>query len=744
VDILNAISGLLRGTVELTAVKSDTLRSMCIAFGIPLPDEDDDELEVLQDLLQARFYGEEEIRALMDSDLDAAELPLLLFWADALSLQVPVEASREDVRDQIIRARRGLDENQPLPAPDGRKRKLDNDILMVCETEELRRLGHALIGEDFARISSRRQLVESLRDLDADESLLAGHNLGLEEAIASPVTVDSPRGSTNLSSREQVAGTSSANLAAQLFGHQREPVLDTLFRSSSQLPQELHGSFILLPRTQLQVGNIVAEVSTPEPSLFRVSSIHPDVSITSVHDRQVFGSLITVHQVWAATQHGLAVLARGNHLPHSPLEPVVPAQPEIIDLQNAPTQSIRELFRSAASSARQLSPPLGSLAPSRPCGSTHGGVGMLAINRSGAPGVPGGSSHTLNEGLPLSDLFSPARQDRYEANRGFRTILGHNASRLLDITNNTGNCTDDRAFNNIIVDMHPDDRSLPALSRQHLKFLLSLQFSLTYDTVKPYGIHLQAFRARGAPFQYVIQIHDALLNMIRVLDTIREPQGPPPRFFYTLFSPMLDLLRSGDQVGLSKLPASYVITAISDVLLVFGCRANYPAADSWTTPELQLINLAPSLVIDVPRHISIASLEALNSHHKRSDSEKGRGGGRTSPGGRTSAALPAGRGRSNLGGRTTSSYLRAVSGTQSQGAPNNAGDNPSQQFSTPKGLCISALFEKYALGSGCHKVSSGTCPFNHNVAAASKEDQRAAAGRVSKEDKRRQLLSAIG
>jgi hypothetical protein len=739
VDVMNATSGLLRGTVELTAVKSDTLRSMCVAFNVPLPAEDDDEPEKLQDLLQARFFGEDEIRAMMDSEIEGADLSILLFWADALSIQVPVDASREDVRDMISRARLGLAHDAIIPDVVARKRKLDTDTLMMCETDDLRRLGHALLGENFAQSSSRRELVDGLRDLDAEESLLSATDRVFVGDASTFVAASSSSSSANRF-HESVRGVTPAfNLASQSRGQVSEPVLDMLFRSPARLPPEFSGSFVLLNRSQLQVGNIVADVSTPEPSLFRVSAVLPDVSITSVRDRQVFGSLITVQQCWVATEHGLAILSRGNYFPQSSREPVVPAPLEVIDLQDTPSQSIRDLFRSAASSARQLSPPLGSLAPSRPSGFNPGGIitGNLAVNR-GCAGTLGGSPYAPLEGPLGSDLFSPARQDRYEANRGFRTILGHNASRLLDLTNNTGNYTDDRAFNNVIVEMHPDDRSLPALSRQQLKFLLSLQFSLTYDAAKPTGVHLQAFRVNGTPFQYVIQIHDALLTMVRVLDTIRDSQGPVLGFFFTLFGPMLESLRSANQVGLSKLPANYVIKAISDVLLLFGCRANYPAADNWTTPELQLANLSPSLAIDVTRHVSIASLEALSMHHKRPDADKGRSSGRSSSAGRSSTS---GRGRPGLGGRTTSQYLRHASGSQSQGV-SSGGDQP--PASTPKGLCISALFEKYGLGSGCHKVTAGTCPFNHNVALASKDDQRVAAGRVSKEDKKRQLLTAIG
>jgi hypothetical protein len=173
-EALNAISGVLHGTIELSSVKQSTLEAMCSAFHIELPEDEEDDPEVLLDLLQPRFYGAEEVRALMDTEIDSAPLPILLFWADELNLEVSAEASREDVRDLISRARHGLDRDDAVPVSITRKRKLDRDTLLVCETEELRRLGHALRGEGFAHSSSRRELIEGLLDTEVDENLLSG------------------------------------------------------------------------------------------------------------------------------------------------------------------------------------------------------------------------------------------------------------------------------------------------------------------------------------------------------------------------------------------------------------------------------------------------------------------------------------------------------------------------------------------------------------------------------------------
>jgi hypothetical protein len=78
-EALNAISGVLHGTFELSSVKQSTLEAMCGVFHIELPDDEEGDLEVLQDLLQPRFYGAEEVRALMDAEIDVAPLPVLLF-----------------------------------------------------------------------------------------------------------------------------------------------------------------------------------------------------------------------------------------------------------------------------------------------------------------------------------------------------------------------------------------------------------------------------------------------------------------------------------------------------------------------------------------------------------------------------------------------------------------------------------------------------------------------------------------
>jgi hypothetical protein len=214
--------------------------------------------------------------------------------------------------------------------------------------------------------------------------------------------------------------------------------------------------------------------------------------------------------------------------------------------------------------------------------------------------------------------FNALRQERFEASRGFRTLLGHDLLRFSNVTNNTGNCSDDRAFNNVIVYIHQDDRLLPALSRQQLKFLLALQFSLAYEANKPTGIHIQAFRPKGSAFQYVVQVHDAVHKLARVLDNIRNPKGS--RFFTSLFSPLLDLLSPSNHSGLAMLPVAYVVEAVSQTLLEFGCQANVPDADNWTTEVKQISGLSPCLKMDITHHLQVASLKAL----KQSESERSR------------------------------------------------------------------------------------------------------------------------
>jgi hypothetical protein len=111
----------------------------------------------------------------MDAEIDVAPLPVLLFWADALNLEVSTEASREDVRDSITRARHGLDSDDVLPDPATRKRKLDNDTLMVCETscwdsgtlqmerEVLDRSTRQLLNYLTASVKKAMRLTQSMR-----------------------------------------------------------------------------------------------------------------------------------------------------------------------------------------------------------------------------------------------------------------------------------------------------------------------------------------------------------------------------------------------------------------------------------------------------------------------------------------------------------------------------------------------------------------------------------------------------
>jgi hypothetical protein len=500
--------------------------------------------------------------------------------------------------------------------------------------------------------------------------------------------------------------------------------LDGIFSTVSFLPSIFSGSFVAVTRSALRVGHVIAELSCGEPILYRVSRILPDVVLQSLHDQAVYGRLITTRQVWVATAEGLSLIK--ERLAQMTTEVTIPADPPVIhDLSGAPAHpaSLLELFRAASS--QPVVPVTNLCLPSRnpPLAPVALTPGLLS------PQIAGATSSTL-EG------FNALRQERFEASRGFRTLLGHDLLRFSNVTNNTGNCSDDRAFNNVIVDIHQDDRLLPALSRQQLKFLLTLQFSLAYEANKPTGIHIQAFRPKGSAFQYVVQVHDAVHKLARVLDNIRNPKGS--RFFTSLFSPLLDLLSPSNHSGLAMLPVAYVVEAVSQTLLEFGCQANVPDADNWTTEVKQISGLSPCLKMDITHHLQVASLKAL----KQSESERSRLRPASGGGGRQQGTYTqTGRGR---GRGTVHQQLRHASVARVQSGTSQSSAQSDSFSPQARGLCISALFEKYALGTGCRKVGSGTCPFNHNVASATKEEERVAAGLVGKEDKKRQLLAAIG
>jgi hypothetical protein len=63
IAVLNTISNLLHGRSTLQSVKRSTLSDLCAVWGIQPPDSDDP--EDFHDVLQARFFGPEEVRALM-------------------------------------------------------------------------------------------------------------------------------------------------------------------------------------------------------------------------------------------------------------------------------------------------------------------------------------------------------------------------------------------------------------------------------------------------------------------------------------------------------------------------------------------------------------------------------------------------------------------------------------------------------------------------------------------------------
>jgi hypothetical protein len=181
------------------------------------------------------------------------------------------------------------------------------------------------------------------------------------------------------------------------------------------------------------VGYLIAEVSTPEPTQFRVSSIHPDVIIKSMQDSQVVGRLVTVSSCWVATTGGLSVIS--PRLPQTSYEPLVPAA-ERVDVRPPAGFSIMDLFRSAGSSASSSTAVVSSASIRPPPGTTPRGVvalprGPVSIGVTPPPYIGGPAWNPSSDTLQAPDIFSPARQDRYKAARGLRTLLGHNSSRLM-------------------------------------------------------------------------------------------------------------------------------------------------------------------------------------------------------------------------------------------------------------------------------------------------------------------------
>ena len=331
-----------------------------------------------------------------------------------------------------------------------------------------------------------------------------------------------------------------------------------------------------------------------------------------------------------------------------------------------------------------------------------------------------------------------ARHDRYEEARGLRTLLRQDMTRFYAITNNTGKLSVDVIYNNLILLVPLSDRELPAVSRKFMRHLATLQFSLTFDSDKPVGLHLQAFRVDGKPFFSVGNIRDALMRMAQLLDLFRSGHGVATRFFSDLFSGLVDLLSRGAELGFADLPVLFVLSRIRSILLEFGVHCNFPAADSWMSDELQRTFLLPVLKVDVALNIS---LQALKSHQQRTpmqSREKSRPSSRSSS--FASRASVSSTSRSSTSG---SSSAMGVPGSSNAtgGAGSGSSSSTSSSGGQVSGLCISTLLHKYGLGPGCNRTS---CSFPHDLSRASKNDLRAVAARVNNASLKSRLLTAIG
>jgi hypothetical protein len=307
------------------------------------------------------------------------------------------------------------------------------------------------------------------------------------------------------------------------------------------------------------------------------------------------------------------------------------------------------------------------------------------------------------------------RLQQFETGRGFRTLLGplQAERRYLELTGNTGKFLD-TTFTNIIVLIPLADRGLPGLSRQMLPFLLRLNFRSEFNLAKPWATHLQAFRPDGLPFQYVGQIHTALLKLVEILDIIRTvPGSPRSSFFMTLFGPVLSLLRVGGTNSLARLPVARVLTTVSNLLLDIGALANNLKADTWTTDEAQRAGLAPCLVLDVRDIINQATLDLFQNKSLKPPkptlaSSKG-----------VSKSFAFGTVKPPQVGRGTVVFTsKAAAFTPKDTTTSSSTTHP---INAPTALCILALLEKYKnINVGCRRSE---CPYRHDLQKASKEEE---------------------
>ena len=691
VAVLNSVRNLYAGRNQVTAMAEASLRLLSTAFGVILTEDDDD--DSIRDKISPRFFSADQINGLVLSRVRDSSLDLLRDWASTLGLPIAEDmaAPAASISSAIIAAR---------GAPESPKR-YSIDTLAPLSTEDLRK--------------RRRLLGDGLVDADLLRPQLISDLLGQQIPAVLPVSPFQAGEEQLIPGMQVVADEVPSVLPLRSVAVENVPIgpdtnvsLDGLFADYPSSLEELYRSFFVkVPVTQLQAGMVVGQFAT-DVTPFQVISVQASVSIKSVVDHSVFGSVSNISYLWVLSAEGLDAL---SELLKTPPLPVIAGRPVVIDITGE-SPSVSHLLRQRSS--------------------------VLALSRSSASSVVTGSDPLLGQGETGGLL---ARHDRYEEARGLRTLLRQDMTRFYAITNNTGKLSVDVIYNNLILLVPLSDRELPAVSRKFMRHLATLQFSLTFDPDKPVGLHLQAFRVEGKPFFSVGNIRDALMRMAQLLDLFRSGHGVATRFFSDLFSGLIELLSRGAELGFADLPVPFVLSRITNILLEFGVHCNSPAADSWMSDELQRRFLLPVLKVDVALNISLASVQALKSHQQRTPApsrEKSR------PGSRPSSFAPRASGSSSSRSSPPgSSSAMGVSGSTSAtgGTGSGSAGSSSSSGGQVQGLCISTLLHKYALGPGCTRTN---CSFPHDLSRASKDDLRAVAARVNNASLKSRLLTAIG
>ena len=659
--LVNTVINLYNGTSLMSEVPRLVAQQMCHAYNIVV--SADGSLDTIRESLQLQFLSKDELKALSQDEFAKADLFTLRDWATAVAVPFSNESTVESLRSDI----------RSILFPITPKRKFDSIELAGMNTDDMRlkyRL-HVPLDDDSLALISRSTMRDVLLSTDVSEPSNAGHQN------------ESPD-STHIG-------------------------LNNLFTDApSSLPRDLASFFVLAPVSSLKLGCIVAQFLLQDHEvsdiiLFQMSNESP-VSFSSLRDASVSGFLLPSLQVWAVTSPGLKQLSAivGN----APIQPPTATQGLVTDLT---VPSALDLLRQR--------PPVSAVSllrrdntESRAC---HSGSSSSMAPEALIP-IPSESPNTTSEAF--------RRLEQYENGRGFRTLLGPAQSerRYLELTGNTGKFLD-ITYTNVIVLIPVADRNLPGLSRPMLPFLLRLTFGPEFNSTKPWASHLQAFRPEGLPFQYVGQIHTALLKLVEILDTIRSvPGSARSHFFSDLFEPVLTLLRAGGSDSLNGLPVARVLSTVSNLLLEFGALANNLKADTWQTDEEQRAGLAPCLQLDVRDIINHSWMDFL-----RKQKNPKQGG---------APAVKNSTPKSSVGPGSSA----GTSASSSKGAPPVPASNSVPSVS----ICISALLEKYKIiPVGCRR--SG-CRFRHDLQQASKDDERTTAAKISKADLRVKLETAIG